>query len=100
MHVLLETILDLIKMVEEGTKQNIFVHCQHGKNRSPLISIPAIVKLTGDSPVELVEHLRVIRPELLDNPEIEVEEFGDNEEYITAIAAFMQKLFRRNSQKA
>ena len=35
---------------------------------------------------------------LLDNPEIlKVEEFEDNKEYIAAIAAFMQELFRRNT---
>ena len=38
--------------------------------------------------------------ELLDAPEIEIEEFEDNEEYITAIAAFMQELYHRNTQKA
>jgi len=38
--------------------------------------------------------------DLLDSPEIEVEEFEENEEYIIAISSFMQELCRRNTQKA
>jgi protein-tyrosine phosphatase len=43
------------RAVEEVMRgKGVMIHCNHGNNRSPLIAILAITKLTGCEPTEAV----------------------------------------------
>jgi protein-tyrosine phosphatase len=55
-------------VVEEVMRGNgVMIHCNQGNNRSPLIAILAIIKLSGCEPTEAVRQARKIRPSILKN---------------------------------
>jgi protein-tyrosine phosphatase len=55
-------------VVAEVTRGNgVMIHCNHGWNRSPLIAILAIIRLTGREPTEAIRKAREIRPRVLKN---------------------------------
>jgi protein-tyrosine phosphatase len=56
------------RVVEEVRRGNsVMIHCNQGNNRSPLIAILAIMKLTGCEPSEAIRQAREIRPGILKN---------------------------------
>jgi protein-tyrosine phosphatase len=56
------------RVVEEVMRGNgVMIHCNQGNNRSPLIAILAIIKLTGCEPTEAVRQAREIQPSILKN---------------------------------
>lgn len=67
-----EKILELISYVQKETNAHgILVHCDSGKNRSLLVTVPAIVRMTNQDPAEIIKRIRTIRPQILDNPRFE-----------------------------
>jgi protein-tyrosine phosphatase len=60
-------------VVEEVLRgKSVLIHCNQGCNRSPLIAILAIIKLTGCEPIEAIRRAREIRPGVLRNEAFEV----------------------------
>ena len=56
------------RVVEEVMRGNgVMIHCNQGNNRSPLIAILAIIKLTRCEPTEAIRQAREIRPSILKN---------------------------------
>ena len=54
-------------VAEVNCGNGVMIHCNHGWNRSPLIAILAIIKLTGCEPTEAIREAREIRPRVLKN---------------------------------
>ena len=55
-------------VVKEANRGNgVMIHCNQAWNRSPLIAILAIIKLTGREPTEAIRDAREIRPKVLKN---------------------------------
>jgi protein-tyrosine phosphatase len=54
-------------VAEVNRGNGVMIHCNHGWNRSPLITILAIIKLTGGKPTEAIRQAREVRPKVLKN---------------------------------
>lgn len=68
----------LIEEVADYAKRigNVLVHCDSGWNRSNLIAIGALTRLTDELPVHLITTAREGRPKTLKNPAFELYVLG------------------------